>query len=64
MAARDVFAYLKSPKYKPLNLIVSASFFEIYSGKVLNYCLFLEILLKLKCSLRILKQHICLGCKD
>ena len=34
MAARDVFAYLKSPKYKPLNLIVSASFFEIYSGKV------------------------------
>ncbi|KAF9816689.1 hypothetical protein SFRURICE_018569 [Spodoptera frugiperda] len=33
MAARDVFAYLKSPKYKPLNLIVSASFFEIYSGK-------------------------------
>lgn len=36
MAARDVFAYLKSPKYKPLNLIVSSSFFEIYSGKVSN----------------------------
>lgn len=34
MAARDVFIYLASPKYKQLNLIVSASFFEIYSGKV------------------------------
>lgn len=35
MAARDVFTYLTSSKYKPLNFIVSASFFEIYSGKVL-----------------------------
>lgn len=34
MAAKDVFAYLHSPKYIPLNLVVSASFFEIYSGKV------------------------------
>ena len=34
LAARDVFKYLKSPKYKNNNLIVSCSFFEIYSGKV------------------------------
>lgn len=34
MAARDVFTYLKSPRYRTLNLVVSASFFEIYSGKV------------------------------
>lgn len=34
MAAKDVFKYLKSPKYQPLNLVISASFFEIYSGKV------------------------------
>ncbi|XP_021700179.1 kinesin-like protein Klp10A isoform X3 [Aedes aegypti] len=36
MAAKDVFAYLHSPKYIPLNLVVSASFFEIYSGKVFD----------------------------
>jgi hypothetical protein len=36
MAAKDVFKFLKSPQYKPLNLVVSASFFEIYSGKVLS----------------------------
>lgn len=36
MAAKDVFKYLKSPKYAPLNLVISASFFEIYSGKVQN----------------------------
>ncbi|KAK0181604.1 hypothetical protein PV327_003875 [Microctonus hyperodae] len=36
MAAKDVFKYLKSPKYRPLNLVISASFFEIYSGKVFD----------------------------
>ncbi|XP_063548234.1 kinesin-like protein KIF2A isoform X5 [Cydia strobilella] len=49
MAARDVFAYLKSHKYKPLNLIVSASFFEIYSGKVFD-------LLADKAKLRVLED--------
>lgn len=49
MAARDVFAYLRSPKYKPLNLIVSASFFEIYSGKVFD-------LLADKAKLRVLED--------
>lgn len=34
MAAKDVFKLLRSPKFKSLNLVVSASFFEIYSGKV------------------------------
>lgn len=34
MAAKDVFKLLRSPKYTGLNLHVSASFFEIYSGKV------------------------------
>ena len=32
--ARDVFKLLKSPKYRSLDLVISASFFEIYSGKV------------------------------
>ncbi|XP_058810453.1 kinesin-like protein Klp10A isoform X2 [Phymastichus coffea] len=36
MVAKDVFKCLKIPKYRPLNLIVSASFFEIYSGKVFD----------------------------
>ncbi|XP_058443597.1 kinesin-like protein Klp10A isoform X2 [Malaya genurostris] len=36
MAAKDVFAYLHSAKYAHLNLVVSASFFEIYSGKVFD----------------------------
>ncbi|XP_062701269.1 kinesin-like protein Klp10A isoform X2 [Aedes albopictus] len=36
MAAKDVFDYLYSPKYNHLNLVVSASFFEIYSGKVFD----------------------------
>ncbi|XP_032529299.1 kinesin-like protein Klp10A isoform X5 [Danaus plexippus] len=49
MAARDVFAYLRSPKYRPLNLIVSASFFEIYSGKVFD-------LLADKAKLRVLED--------
>lgn len=34
LAAKDVFSLLKSPKYRHLNLQVSASFFEIYGGKV------------------------------
>ncbi|XP_045449723.1 kinesin-like protein Klp10A [Melitaea cinxia] len=49
MAARDVFTYHKSPKYKPLNLIVSATFFEIYSGKVFD-------LLGEKAKLRVLED--------
>lgn len=36
MAAKDVFAYLNSPRYRSLNLVISASFFEIYSGKVFD----------------------------
>lgn len=36
MVAKDVFKYLHSPKYKALKLVVSASFFEIYSGKVFD----------------------------
>ena len=50
--ARDVFKLLKSPKYRSLDLVVSASFFEIYSGKVsykvnslLNNCFFANYLL-------------------
>lgn len=34
MAAKDVFSYLNGARYRHLNLVVSASFFEIYSGKV------------------------------
>ncbi|XP_076637375.1 kinesin-like protein 10A isoform X7 [Colletes latitarsis] len=36
MVAKDVFKCLKMPKYRSLNLIISASFFEIYSGKVFD----------------------------
>lgn len=36
MATKDVFVLLRSPKYAHLNLVVSASFFEIYSGKVFD----------------------------
>lgn len=36
MAAKDVFCYLNSARYNYLNLVVSASFFEIYSGKVFD----------------------------
>ncbi|XP_011314605.1 kinesin-like protein Klp10A isoform X2 [Fopius arisanus] len=36
MVAKDVFKYLKLPKYRGLNLVISASFFEIYSGKVFD----------------------------
>ncbi|ALC48876.1 Klp10A [Drosophila busckii] len=36
MAAKDVFMTLSGPRYRSLNLVVSASFFEIYSGKVFD----------------------------
>ncbi|XP_032594664.1 kinesin-like protein Klp10A isoform X2 [Drosophila grimshawi] len=36
MAAKDVFVLLNGPRYRSLNLVVSASFFEIYSGKVFD----------------------------
>jgi kinesin family protein 2/24 len=36
MVAEDVFKVLESPKYKDLNLAVSASFFEIYGGEVFD----------------------------
>lgn len=49
MAAKDVFQYLKSPKFRNLNLQVSASFFEIYSGKVFD-------LLNDKSKLRVLED--------
>lgn len=48
LAARDVFKLL-STKYKRDNLVVSASFFEIYSGKVFD-------LLNDKAKLRILED--------
>ncbi|XP_075252788.1 kinesin-like protein KIF2A isoform X3 [Convolutriloba macropyga] len=35
-AAQDVFKLLESPKYAGLNLLVSCSFFEIYSAKVFD----------------------------
>ncbi|KAL0278961.1 UNVERIFIED_CONTAM: hypothetical protein PYX00_000624 [Menopon gallinae] len=49
MVAKDVFKYLNSPKYRSLKLIVSASFFEIYSGKVFD-------LLADKAKLRVLED--------
>ncbi|KOC63329.1 Kinesin-like protein KIF2A [Habropoda laboriosa] len=36
MVAKDVFKCLTLSKYRPLNLVISASFFEIYSGKVFD----------------------------
>ncbi|CAB3387065.1 Hypothetical predicted protein [Cloeon dipterum] len=49
MAASDVFKLLHSPKYKSLNLRISASFFEIYSGKLFD-------LLANKAKLRVLED--------
>nr|CAH7721854.1 unnamed protein product [Callosobruchus chinensis] len=49
MAAADVFRLVNSPKYRHLNLVVSSSFFEIYSGKVFD-------LLNNKAKLRILED--------
>ncbi|EFX70806.1 hypothetical protein DAPPUDRAFT_60882, partial [Daphnia pulex] len=47
--ARDFFKLLKSPKYRSLDLVVSASFFQIYSGKVFD-------LLNGKAKLRVLED--------
>ena len=49
LAAMDVFKYLRSAKFVPLNLAVSCSFFEIYSGKVFD-------LLAQKSKLRVLED--------
>ncbi|BFY99691.1 hypothetical protein BsWGS_02730 [Bradybaena similaris] len=49
LAAKDVFRLLNS-KYKKLDLVVGASFFEIYSGKVFD-------LLNEKAKLRVLEDH-------
>ncbi|XP_070495628.1 kinesin-like protein Klp10A isoform X2 [Chironomus tepperi] len=49
MAAKDVFMFLRGQKYRNLNLAVSASFFEIYSGKVFD-------LLSEKNKLRVLED--------
>lgn len=49
MAAKDVFTFLRSAKYRHLNLTISASFFEIYSGKVFD-------LLSEKNKLRVLED--------
>ncbi|CAK9302531.1 unnamed protein product [Gordionus sp. m RMFG-2023] len=49
LAAKDVFKLLHSPKYKKMELDVSSSFFEIYSGKVFD-------LLNDKAKLRVLED--------
>lgn len=49
MATKDVFQCLRGPKYRHLNLTISASFFEIYSGKVFD-------LLSEKNKLRVLED--------
>ncbi|VVC26912.1 Kinesin motor domain, conserved site,P-loop containing nucleoside triphosphate hydrolase,Kinesin motor [Cinara cedri] len=49
MAAKDFFQFLKSRNYSPLNLVVTASFFEIYGGKVFD-------LLSDKAKLRVLED--------
>lgn len=49
LVAKDVFRYLKSPKYNSMDFVVAASFFEIYSGKVFD-------LLNQKSRLRILED--------
>ncbi|XP_048457716.1 kinesin-like protein KIF2C isoform X1 [Rhincodon typus] len=49
-ATQDVFLLLEQPRYKDLNLKVSVSFFEIYSGKVFD-------LLNKKAKLRIMEDN-------
>ncbi|KAL1431589.1 hypothetical protein MTO96_014103 [Rhipicephalus appendiculatus] len=49
LATKDVFKLLKSLKYKNEDLVVSSSFFEIYSGKVFD-------LLNAKAKLRVLED--------
>lgn len=43
MATKDVFSLLHDSKYRQLNLMVSCSFFEIYSGKVSKTSLAIRI---------------------
>lgn len=49
MVAKDVFKYLVSPNYRHLKFAITASFFEIYSGKVFD-------LLAEKAKLRVLED--------
>jgi len=49
LVAADVFDLVSHPKYKHLNLLVSASYFEIYSGNVFD-------LLNKKTKLKILED--------
>lgn len=49
LVAKDIFDNLKHPRYRIMNFVVSASFFEIYSGKVFD-------LLANKAKLRILED--------
>ncbi|KAF5294930.1 hypothetical protein FQR65_LT10642 [Abscondita terminalis] len=49
MATKDVFNFVRSEKYLSLKLVISASFFEIYSGKVFD-------LLANKTKLRVLED--------
>ena len=49
LAANDVFKLLRSPKHKAKNIVVSCSYFEIYSGKVFD-------LLSGKSKLRVLED--------
>ncbi|CAG7815852.1 unnamed protein product, partial [Allacma fusca] len=49
MTAKDVFRFIKSPPYRTMNLSISCSFFEIYSGKVFD-------LLAQKAKLRVLED--------
>ncbi|XP_013785422.1 kinesin-like protein KIF2A isoform X2 [Limulus polyphemus] len=49
LAAKDVFKFLNSAKYRSEDLIVTSSFFEIYSGKVFD-------LLNEKSKLRVLED--------
>ena len=37
LAANDVFKLLRSAKHRTKDLVVSSSFFEIYSGKVKDF---------------------------
>lgn len=51
MVAKDVFIYTKNPKYRNLNLQISASFFEIYGGKVsLGFVVFCFVFFDFFCT--------------
>lgn len=49
LATKDVFKLLKSQRYRGEDLVVTASFFEIYSGKVFD-------LMNAKAKLRVLED--------